>query len=111
MKMQPTTTFRDFVELRFGGVLKGGSHPADGEACVLEAFNAWLNKEWSDTPSGLPDLRPLNDAFGENDVARTVAMLPLVEALLPWAQWKEAKRKDWVARVVKRHIQEILPQV
>ena len=59
------------------GVLMLGAHPADAhEFCALEFDAAVRGRAHMDHPVTLPDLRPLNDAFGigaEADRVRTAA--------------------------------------
>jgi hypothetical protein len=69
-------------------------------------------KRWSASPSlaGLPDLRPLNDAF-RDDAARTEHLVPVVLALWDWAEWPAGRRVDWARGVALRTIRQVLPIV
>lgn len=111
-EMHEGETFGQFVKRRFtNGLIRRGAHEPDGLACVLEARNVAVTGEWTDSPSGFPDLRRLNDARWASDEERTAHMIPLVEALWDWEKWTE-KRKVALAKIVaKRVIMEILPPV
>src|SRR3990167_8386001 len=78
------------------GVLRAGSHKAGGrEFCALEFEGQVRGRTWSDKPITLPDIRPLNDAFGigaKADKQRTAALLPLMIALGAWSLWSTARR-------------------
>ena len=80
------------------GVLKYGSHKAgDREFCALEFRSVMQGIHFTDAPNkvGMPDLRRLNDAFGnghEADQVRTKAMLPVLAALWDWQDWSKPRR-------------------
>lgn len=101
-------SFADFVRTRYG-VLKSGEHNPNGEACVLEARNAYLGRQWSDRPEDFPDIRPLNDAKWSTDTLRTAHMLAVVAALWAWPEWSIERRIAWCSRIAERTIREILP--
>lgn len=98
------------VRERFGGRLSACAHEPNGCACVLEAASCVRGVNWCDDPEavGLPDMRPINDAF-RDDETRTRCMLPVAIALWDWPQWSDDRRVAWVRAVVLRTVREILP--
>jgi hypothetical protein len=102
-------SFKRFVKVRFGGILKTGTHYADGKACVREARAAWLGLPWSDHPDGdnaSPTDRAcqvLNDAAWSSDAVRTEACMPL--GLLA----ESDAATEWAARYAEATIREIVP--
>jgi hypothetical protein len=110
MKGKTMQTFQEFVKERFGGSLSRGRHDEDeGAACLIEAINAYRGRKWSDDPGDFPDVRSINDAYGDNYAARTDAMLRLYDALAPrWGEWTNAERLEWIGRVIVRTVREII---
>jgi len=94
------------------GVLKGGSHSEGSrEFCALEFESIVRGRPFSDLSITLPDLRPLNDAFGMGDIAdaaRTTALLPVMAALWDWSHWSPQRQQKWIERVVISTIQNII---
>jgi hypothetical protein len=105
-----TEQLQRFVQERFGGVLRSGSHTPNSHACALEAYSQAVGHDWTDDPAALhmPDLRPLNDAQWSGDAARTAAMIPLVAAYSGWATWTRTRRQAVMTRVVILTIQRIV---
>jgi hypothetical protein len=107
---------QDVLRTRFGGFLRRGNHkPGDGACCLLElqcAVRDCAPNGLSDEPEkvGLPDFRPMNDAYVD-DAARTEAMLPLSVAFQDWGLWSEQKKKAITNRVAYKFITQILPGV
>ena len=97
------------------GVLMYGAHKAgEGEFCALEFDSVVRGRPFSDVPLTLPDLRPINDAFGDDNAARTAALLPVMAALWEWSAWSEARRRAWACLIVIDTVREIvsaLPRV
>jgi hypothetical protein len=85
------------------GVLRSGSHTAGGrEFCALEFKSQVDGIPWTDNPvkTGMPDLRPLNDASWPSDKARTEALLPVLAALWNYASWSDARKARWLEIVL-----------
>lgn len=103
--------YSDIVRDKFDGRIMCGSHQEGAEACALEAASVARGAQWSDDPAsaGLPDLRPIQDAYGGDDARRTAAVVPLVEALWGWPDWTSERRGAWALAVALRTVQEILP--
>jgi hypothetical protein len=93
------------------GLLRKGSHKPGREFCALEFESRVRGRQWSDAPITLPDLRPINDAFGADDKARTEAMLPVMAALWDWTNWAAERRQRWVTKVVIRTVREIIAEL
>ena len=98
------------------GVLKAGKHAfEDHKMCALESVSlarveAMTRDAFTDNPAqtGMPDLRPLNDACWSSDKARTTAMLPLLAALSDYAEWSTARKQRWITRVSVRTVNVII---
>lgn len=103
------TDFPAFVAERFSGKLTDGAHSPDGAACLHEAINVARGRKWSDDPSGMPDLRGLNDAPWSSDDARTTALLPVAVALWDFDKWPVDRKRAWAQRVASETIRRVLP--
>jgi len=102
--------FPAFVERRFGGKLKAGKHSPDGAACLHEAVNVAMGREWSDSTDSLGlDLRGLNDAAWSSDDARAAALLPVAVALWDFRGWPDERKRAWARRVAQETIRRIVP--
>lgn len=109
-QLSDIATFKEYIDIRFGGKLSVGTHLPDGVASVLEAYSLWKGKEWTDDPIklGFPfDIRPLNNGF-RNDKARTTAMVALVDVLLS-VEWTDRKIEVFAARIAARTLHELMP--
>ena len=107
-----TGTYGDFRRLlttRFRDVLSHGTHEANSKACALEARNAALGLDWSDSPGDYLDLRSLNDGPWRSDQARTEALLPVLRATWDWPSWSPERQQRWAAAVALRTVKEVLP--
>src|SRR5690349_17608843 len=93
------------------GLLRHGSHAPGRKFCALEFESQVRGREWSDRPITLPDLRPLNDAFGRNDKLRTHWMLRVMAALWDWSEWSEQKRQRWAERVAVETVRQIIAEL
>src|ERR1700677_2852773 len=104
--------FTETLNARFKGILSYGSHEPDRSACALEVASIARGVEWSDDPfhAGLPDVRPINDAFGD-DVLRTECITPVIEELFDWWPTDMERRVRFTRRLALRTVREILPSV
>lgn len=118
--MTNETTFREFVQARFGGVLSSGGHedeyetsPDDCPACVLEALNACHDRPWSDSPEVARtfDIRPLNDAPWSSDAVRTEQMIRLVAAVEGSLDWPKELQQRFVERLAIRTVNVIVAEL
>ena len=87
---------RHILDTYDAGVLYVGAHnPKSGQYCALECKSladavargdADVYANFTDQPQklGMPDIRPLNDAWWSSEVTRTEAMLPLIAAYSDW---------------------------
>jgi hypothetical protein len=103
-----TVDFETFVEQRFGGKLYKGAHDPNGHACVNEALNVYLGREWGDGGFDL-DLRALNDARWSSDEVRTASMVTVGPVILAFQEWTPEKRQAWAKEVAEQTIRQILP--
>ena len=104
-------TFQEYVATRFG-VLTAGQHPANGEACVLESWNAYQGRAWSDDPdiARCWDLRALNDI----DVApaiRTTIMVQLMDAFAGSADWPAARQQRVAELIALGTVQRLIAEL
>lgn len=100
---------KSYIRERFG-TLSGGRHvPDENAACILEAVAEWHGLEWCDSPTllGAPDIRPLNDAFQDNE-RQTEAMVLLYALVEDWVEWPEERRERFVGRVILRTTRELV---
>lgn len=94
------------------GVLKYGKHEEGSrEFCALEFDSLVRGRLFSDNAITLPDLRPLNDAFGEDDSVRTRELLPVMAALWDWVDWSPARRHAWVNQIMIGTVQQIISKL
>src|SRR5215469_15946027 len=95
-----------------GGVLKHGTHSVESrEFCALEFSSIVREKPFSDSPTDLPDLRPLNDGPWSSDQARTDALVPVMVALWDWSEWTPARQQQWSARVAIATVNQIIAEL
>ncbi len=107
-----TSVYRDTINKQFNGVLSAGKHKRrSGQACAIEAYSVARGFKWTDDAAKLkmPDIRRLNDAPWPSAVARTEAMVPLVEALWDWAEWAPQEQYEYMVRVLDRTIRQVVP--
>jgi hypothetical protein len=94
-----------------GGVLKSGTHtdPA-GECCILEAVSICQGIPYTDSPeaTGMPDLRPLNDALWSSDLLRTHHMVKVASALADWWEWSNDRQQRWAKQVAIQTVRQIV---
>ena len=97
------------------GVLKYGAHKAGGrDFCALEFESQVRGRAWSDAPGTIPDIRPLNDAFGKGavaDKARTAALLPLMAVLWDWSTWTTTRKQHFVEHLVITTVQRTIAEL
>lgn len=103
---------RSLLKKRFGGVLKYGKHPEDGECCVLELASVLRGVKWTDEPMVVRcfDLRPLND-MNVSDELRSKWMTRLLVAYDGSLDWLEARRKEVAAKIVIGVVQQIIAEL
>jgi len=112
--MKPTMTLaklQAYLDTLDDGLLRQGMHDEGREFCALEFESQVRGREWSDEAITLPDIRPLNDAFGKNDKARTAAILPLMVALWDWSRWSSSRRRAWITIVIIETVRRIISQL
>ena len=107
---QEQELFRTFLAKRFTGLISKGSHDTDSIGCALEVWSQYEGRAWTDDPTRLemPDLRPLNDGPWSSDLARTIALAPVLIAVAPI--WRNpVQRVAWVRAVALETVRQILP--
>ena len=86
------------------GVLSYGAHKeGDRKFCALEYRSIMKGRKFSDAPVDMPDIRPLQDAFGvgaKADALRTKHIIPVMAALWDWDAWSGARQKAWSEAIV-----------
>lgn len=84
------------------GILRHGAHSPGREFCALEFKSQVDGIDWTDNPNetGLPDLRPLNDAAWSSDIVRTRALLPVMVALWDWRTWSSVRQQKWLEQII-----------
>lgn len=93
--------FRRFLKRRFGGILKEGAHPPNGQACILEAHSQFLLKDWTDEPDRLNtwDLRELND-MSVSDELRTLWMPRVLAAYYNCRNWSIRDQRTVLQNII-----------
>ena len=102
-------TYAEFIERRFGGVLKHGPHEPNGQCCYIEGRAAYLGLKWTDDPSatGDYDFRGLNDAFPD-DESRTRNMIRLDASCAGARNWLPEHQVKFAEFVVISLAQRII---
>lgn len=103
----------EYVNQRFGGLLKPGSHEPNGNACGLEALSQFKGIEWTDNPEKVQcfDIRAINDAPWSSNNQRTNSMLPLLEVIDESLNWSNYKKQIFIEYLFIETIRQVFTEL